>query len=211
MVISLLFYLLLLVMALPAYLLGGVNGAIIASMCIYRKDIRKYGSGNPGLTNFYRVFGKPGSALVIVIDAAKTIVPVLFGGWLLYKFIGGESMFFGRQFSGLFVTLGHCFPAIYNFAGGKGVMATGTILWIIDWRVALMSWGVFAAVVLATRFVSLGSMLGVLAYPASILLLGIGGTREFVVALLTALLLIARHGENIKRLIRGTESKFQFR
>ncbi|MDR2665634.1 MAG: glycerol-3-phosphate acyltransferase [Oscillospiraceae bacterium] len=198
-------------MALPAYLLGGVNGAIIASMCIYRKDIRKYGSGNPGLTNFYRVFGKPGSALVVAIDAAKTLVPVLFGGWLLYRFVGGGAVLFGRQFSGLFVTLGHCFPVIYKFAGGKGVMATGTILWIIDWRVALMSWGVFAAVVLATKFVSLGSMLGVLTYPASMLLLGVGGTREFIVALLTAMLLIARHWENIRRLARGIEPKFKFK
>jgi glycerol-3-phosphate acyltransferase PlsY len=197
-------------MALPAYVLGGVNGAIIASMCIYRKDIRKFGSGNPGLTNFYRVFGKSGAALVVVIDAVKTLAPVLFGGWLLYRFAGGGSILFGRQFSGLFVMLGHCFPAIYNFAGGKGVMAAGTILWIIDWRVALMSWGVFAAVVLATRFVSLGAMVGVLAYPASMLLLGLGGVREFIVALLSALLLIARHSENIKRLIRGTESRFSF-
>ncbi|MDR1217914.1 MAG: glycerol-3-phosphate acyltransferase [Oscillospiraceae bacterium] len=202
----------LLLMALPAYVLGGVNGAIIASMCIYRKDIRKFGSGNPGLTNFYRVFGKSGAALVFVIYAAKTIIPVLFGGWLLYRFAGGgPSMLFGRQFSGLFVILGHCFPAMYNFAGGKGVMAAGTILWIIDWRVALMAWGMFAAVVLATRFVSLGAIIGVAVYPASILLFNAGGPREFVVALLSALLVIARHGENIKRLIHGTESKLSFR
>jgi glycerol-3-phosphate acyltransferase PlsY len=206
-----LFYLLLLIMALPAYALGGVNGAIIASMGIYRKDIRKFGSGNPGLTNFYRVFGKSGAALVVVIDAAKTLVPVLFGGWLMYKFMGGGAMLFGRQFSGLFVMLGHCFPAMYDFSGGKGVMAVGTILWIIDWRVALMSWGVFAAVVLTTRFVSLGAITGVLAYPVSMLLLGLGGVREFVVALLCALLVIARHSENIKRLIRGTESKISIR
>ncbi|MDR2357621.1 MAG: glycerol-3-phosphate acyltransferase [Oscillospiraceae bacterium] len=204
------FYLLLLIMALPAYALGGVNGAIIASMCIYRKDIRKYGSGNPGLTNFYRVFGKSGAALVVAIDAVKTLAPVLFGGWLLYKFFGGEATLFGRQFSGLFVMLGHCFPAIYNFSGGRGVMAAGTILWIIDWRVALLSWGVFAAVVLTTRFVSLGAMIGVLAYPISVLLLGLGGVREFIVALLSALLLIARHGDNIKRLVRGAEPKFSF-
>jgi glycerol-3-phosphate acyltransferase PlsY len=206
-----LFYLLLLLMALPAYMLGGVNGAIIASMCIYRKDIRKFGSGNPGLTNFYRVFGKSGAALVVVIDAAKTLAPVLFGGWLLYKFADGGAMMFGRQFSGLFVILGHCFPAIYNFSGGKGVMAAGAILWIIDWRVALMTWGVFAVVLLATRFVSLGAIIGIAAYPAAILLLGIGGIREFAVALISSLLVIARHSENIKRLIRGAESRFSFR
>jgi glycerol-3-phosphate acyltransferase PlsY len=200
-----------LLMALPAYALGGVNGAIIASMCVYRKDIRKFGSGNPGLTNFYRVFGKSGAALVVVIDVAKTVAPVLFGGWLLYRFAGGGEMLFGRMFSGLMVMLGHCFPAIYNFSGGKGVMAAGTILWIIDWRVAFVAWGVFAAVVLATRYVSLGAMMGVLMYPATLPLFGLGGVREFIVALLCSLLLIARHTENVRRLLRGEESKFSLR
>jgi glycerol-3-phosphate acyltransferase PlsY len=100
---------------------------------------------------------------------------------------------------------------MYSFVGGKGVMAAGAILWIIDWRVALMAWGVFAAVVAATRFVSLGAIIGVMAYPAGMLLLGLGGIREFVVALACALLLIARHWENIKRLVGGTESKFTIR
>ena len=74
------FYLLMLVAAIPAYALGSVNGAIITSKYLYRKDIRKFGSGNPGLTNFYRVFGKAGALLVVAIDVFKTISPVIFGG-----------------------------------------------------------------------------------------------------------------------------------
>jgi len=71
-----------LITAVPAYLLGSVNGAITASKVFYRKDIREYGSGNPGLTNFYRTFGKSGFLLVVLIDVIKTIAPVMFGGWL---------------------------------------------------------------------------------------------------------------------------------
>jgi len=217
------FFLLILVAAVPAYLLGSVNGAIITSKYFYRKDIRKYGSGNPGLTNFYRVFGKGGVLLVIAIDAVKTIAPVVFGGWLFGRFsdmllsdvwLFGqlfEVALFGQAISAFFVLLGHCYPVYYAFQGGKGVMATGAILIILDWRLALISWGIFIILTALTRYVSLGAILGAAAFPFALLLIEIGSYWEFAATLLCAALIVARHQANIKRLVKGNESKFSFR
>ena len=195
--------------AVPAYVLGSLNGAIIASFTLYRKDIRQFGSGNPGLTNFYRVFGKGGSLLVIVIDVFKTVAPVLFGGWLFGKYF--DMTLFVRAISGLFVMLGHCFPLFYKFKGGKGVMAAGAIAIVLDWRMALISWGTFIIVTALTRYVSLGAIFGMALLPISLILLELGSFWEFTVLLMCAVLLIVRHEANIRRLIRGEESKFKIR
>lgn len=200
--------LLLIVAAIEAYLIGGINGAIITSKYFYRKDIRKYGSGNPGLTNFYRVFGKGGVVLVIIIDVLKTAGPVLIGSFLFGHFLG--MRFFGGVYAGIFVILGHSYPMYYGFKGGKGVMAMGTMLFFIDWRVALIAWGTFILLILLTKYVSLGSITGSLAYPVSLGLLSLGGTWELVIAFLSAALLIFRHRENIRRILKGNESKFSF-
>jgi glycerol-3-phosphate acyltransferase PlsY len=213
---------LLILTALQAYVIGSVNGAIIVSKYFYKKDIREYGSGNAGLTNFYRVFGKGGAVLVVLIDVLKTIAPVIIGGLLFSHFVdaaffkGGNVglfrlSFFGSEYAGFFVMLGHCYPLFYGFRGGKGVMAMGTILFFVDWRVALAGWGTFILLTLLTRFVSLGSIIGCAAYPVAQALLGLGGPWELVVAAASAVLLISRHWENIKRLVKGKESKFSFR
>ena len=206
----------------PAYVLGGTNGAIITSKLLYRKDIRDYGSGNPGLTNFYRVFGKAGALIVVAIDVLKTLGPVFFGGWLFGHFY--DMVYFGRVMSGLFVMIGHSFPIFYRFRGGKSVMAAGTVLIIIDWRIALIAWGMFVLITLLTRYVSLGAMLGVMSFPIgqfffnfdryvadARFLLNLDGYLEMTFAVAYAALLIGRHHENIKRLISGQESKIKFR
>ena len=220
------FVLLMFITALPAYILGSVNGAIITSKAFFRKDIRDFGSGNPGLTNFYRTFGKGGVLLVILIDVIKTVAPVLFGGWLfafhtdmyisevwgLWPFnkFFNES-FFGQALAGFFVMLGHCFPVFYKFKGGKGVMAIGALVFVIDWRLALISWGVFILLTLLTRYVSLGAMLGCIAFPLSMLILNVGGIAELNIIILCVLLVIVRHIPNIKRLAKGEESKLQLK
>jgi len=195
--------------AIPAYLLGGVNGAIITSRLFYRKDVRQYGSGNPGLTNFYRVFGKVGAPLVVAIDVFKTVAPVFFGGWVFKRAF--DMQLLGQAVSGLFVMLGHCFPVFYRFKGGKGVMAAGAVLLVLDWRLALISWGTFILITALTKYVSLGAIIGSALFPPAMVLFGAGGPYEVSVVILFTILLIARHKSNIKRLISGEESKFKFR
>jgi len=217
------FFLLILATSVPAYILGSVNGAIIISKLLYRKDIRDYGSGNAGLTNFYRVFGKGGTLLVVFIDVLKSVAPVLFGGGLFAHYTDMvlselwpsghlfSEAFFGQVLAGLFVMLGHCFPLFHGFKGGKGVMAIGALVIVIDWRLALISWGVFIIITALTRYVSLGALLGSTAFLVSTILLDVGGIAEINVVLLCVVLIFIRHAPNIKRLVQGKESKLNLR
>ncbi len=189
--------------AIAAYLLGGINGAIIASMTIFRKDVRKFGSGNAGLTNFTRTFGVKGAVIVILVDVLKTVIAVALGGWLLGY--AGYPMV-GRLFAGFCVMLGHVYPVYYRFRGGKAVLCMGTLSFMADWRVGLICWSIFLIIVIFTKYVSLGAIVGCLFMSVCILAFGYSGL-EALLALLCALLLIFAHRENISRLRKGTESK----
>ena len=193
------------VMAVAAYLLGGINGSIITSLSLYRKDIRNYGSKNPGLTNFYRVFGKGGIPIVVLIDVLKNAVPVFIGGCLIDR-VGGNALL-GRSFIGLCVMIGNAYPIYYGFRGGKCVMTMGIILFFINWRIALATWSMFLILLLLTRRVSLSAIIGVFTYPLLIGLFGLGGAQVLCIAIASAVFLVTRHRDNIKRLLGGTEPK----
>jgi glycerol-3-phosphate acyltransferase PlsY len=126
--------------------------------------------------------------------------------WLFKQFF--LVSLFGQTISGFFVMLGHCFPVFYKFKGGKGVMAAGVILIVLDWRLALISWGTFIILTALTRFVSLGAMVGSAMFPIAQLCLKLGGFWDIAVSVLCVTLLITRHGANIKRLIKGEEPRF---
>ena len=145
------FFMVLLLPAVIAYFCGCFNGAVIVSKYILRDDVRSHGSGNAGLTNFYRTFGGPLTAVVILTDVLKAVVAVLVASALL----GGTD--FAKYWAGLFCLLGHMFPCMFHFRGGKGILSGGAIAIMIDWRVALVVWGGFLILAVATKYVSLGS------------------------------------------------------
>lgn len=188
---------------IAAYLLGGINGSIIASMSFFNKDVRHFGSGNAGLTNFARTFGVKGAVIVILVDVLKTIAAVLIGRWLL-GMVGYPMI--GKLFGGFCAMLGHVYPVYYNFHGGKAVLCVGTLAWMLDWRVGLICWAIFIVIVVFTKYVSLGAIASVVFLPISIWAFSYTGL-EGVLGLLCALLMIFAHRENIKRLLNGTESK----
>lgn len=199
--------------AAGSYLLGGLNGAIITSRLVYRDDVRKHGSGNAGLTNFYRTYGSRAVFLLILIDVLKTAVPVIVGGMLVSStltFAGlEERMLVGRTFGGLFAMVGHAYPVLYHFKGGKGVLAGGTTALFIDIRVGLVVWGIFIVTVLLTKYVSLGSVLAGIGLPLALLLFGMNPWAVLCAAL-CGLFLVYCHRENIVRLFRGQERKLSF-
>lgn len=192
------------IVAVVSYALGGLNGAIITSVNLHRRDVRKYGSRNAGLTNFARVFGVQGTVWVILVDVLKTVISILFGRWL----IGTQGYpVVGALFSGFCTMLGHVYPAYYGFRGGKAVLCGGVIAWMVDWRVGLICWTVFLIIVVFTKYVSLGSICSALTMPAGIWAFGHPGL-DIILSLICALLLIFAHRENLVRLIKGTEAKF---
>lgn len=191
--------------AVLSYLCGCINGAILISRGLLHEDVRERGSGNAGLTNFYRNYGPRYAALVLVLDACKMVAAIvitcLFMGWT------PEAKLWG----GLFCALGHIFPVTFHFKGGKGILSGAALLVMLDWRIALLCIGVFVVLVLMTRYISLGSIAASALAPVAFLVLYWGHWLALALITLTAALLIWSHRGNIQRLLAGTERKFQFR
>ena len=190
--------------ALVSYLLGCFNGAVIVSKYILRDDVRNHGSGNAGLTNFHRTFGGGLTLVVILCDVLKAVLAVLLGSWLF----GGNPML-GKYFAALFCLLGHMFPCMFHFKGGKGILSGGTIALMIDWRVALVVWGGFLVLVIVTRYVSLGSLWAGASFPF-ISWYCYPEIRIVVLAFLLGGLVVWQHRGNAQRLIHGKERKLSF-
>lgn len=196
--------------ALIGYLLGGINAAIIMSRLIYGEDIREKGSGNPGFTNFKRVYGLGAVTWsVMLLDILKTAVPVCAAMFIFDNMFGMGQ--FGAAFTGLFGMLGHCFPVYYGFKGGKAFMAGFGTIWFVDWRMALIATIAFLILLFTVKYMSVSSCLSSLICPLSLLFLGADSPAVIVVSALSAFLVVARHKENFKRLLNGTESKFSFK
>lgn len=191
-----------------SYFLGCFNGSAMISRYILRDDIRNHGSGNAGLTNFYRTFGGPLTFAVIASDAVKAIVAILFA-----SYIGGlmspELIVPAKYWAGTFCLLGHIFPFNFQFKGGKGILSGGTIIIMMDWRIALVAWAVFMVLAISTKYVSLGSCCAAATFPITTFFVFRDGFCT-VLAIFLAGLVIWKHRGNIQRLMNGTESKFSF-
>lgn len=191
------------------YALGCCNGAVMVSRGILKDDIRKHGSGNGGLTNFCRIHGGILSVLVILIDVLKAVVSVFFADYIFNAF-APDLAAAAKYWGGLCCILGHMFPITFQFRGGKGVMSSGAISLMIDWRLALLIWGCFLICVIATKYVSFGSCVGALAFPIGSILI-FHDPIITVISIVMGALVIFKHRGNIMRLIKGTESKFTFK
>ena len=210
--------LILAVTAVIAYFCGCFNGAVIVSKYILRNDVRNHGSGNAGLTNFFRTFGGPLTFVVILCDVLKAVVALLVSQWLMFSgytiFISADFTVaywdtFAKYWAGLFCLLGHMFPCMFQFKGGKGILCSGTLLLLLDWRIALVCWSLFAVLWLTTRYVSLGSVSAAAVFPVMTHVV-FGDAFATAFSVLIAALVLFAHRENIKRLLNGTENKFRF-
>ena len=191
---------------LIGYALGNLNGAILISKLIMHDDVRNHGSGNAGLTNYFRTYGGFQSLLVILIDVAKCVLACFIAAWLLPEY-GIQS----RMVAGGACILGHCFPAAAGFRGGKGILCGAALAAATDWRVLVIILGLFILVTALTKYVSLGSLLGALAFAVGYLVFYWGDWLTCGVGVAAAAFVSYRHRQNIVRLLQGTESKFTFR
>ena len=190
-----------------AYLLGNLNGAVIISRLIGKKDVREQGSGNAGLTNFLRMYGPSTAILVVAIDVLKAVGACIVGKLLLAPYGYGQE---GLLLGGLAVNLGHDFPALLGFRGGKGVLCGITAAFMADWRCALLVILVFAICLWLTRYVSLSSILGALTFAVAF---PIAHRQNVLLAIMGAalgLFIVFMHRSNISRLLKGTERKATF-
>jgi len=195
--------------AVISYCLGCLNGAVTVSKYILRDDVRNYGSGNGGLTNFCRVHGGPLTALVVLADVLKAVVALLFAAWLANT-ISPTLVTLSKYWAGLCCVLGHMFPINYQFRGGKGVLSGGIIAIMIDWRVAAVVWGGFLILAFVTRYVSLGAIWAGLSFPVATYFV-FRDPLITVLGTICGLLLLWKHRANMKRLITKKEPKFTFK
>ncbi len=204
-----------------SYLLGSINSAIIISKTLYRDDIRRHGSGNAGMTNMLRTYGKGAAGLTLLGDMMKTFLGILFAGLLFgFNYFAGISTGDGVCYiAGMFVVLGHVFPCFHKFKGGKGVLSTATMALILSPFVFLILFLIFVGVVWVSKYISLGSVTTAILYPVVL-----SGYFEFMFAktdistpgfaalssIILAILIFWCHRENLRRISERTENKFSF-
>ncbi len=219
------------------YFLGGLNFAIILSKKKYGVDIRDFGSGNAGMTNMRRTFGKKAGLITLAGDAGKTIVSCLLGYILLGRL--------GAYIAGFFCMIGHMFPIQYKFKGGKGVVCTAVVILLTDLGspayyfpvVFVILFACFAVLILGTKYVSLSSMMSVALFPIfrssfemseltsmaqavengetllpyiqSLYTICLTDNAIYaVISVMIAFMVVFMHRKNIKRLLNHEESKF---
>lgn len=227
--------------AVVAYLLGCFNGSVIISKYVLHDDIRGHGSGNAGLTNFHRVFGGKLTLVVLLCDVLKAVVTILIAVALFRwdftrRMIASGALDLAsaeelrstaawqcdpvaKYWAGLFCLLGHMFPCMFGFKGGKGILSGGAVAIMIGlggggqlpaWLIPVTVWGGFLLLTALTRWVSLGSCWAGASFPVITWLVYPYDTLLLLLAILIGGLILWKHRENIKRLLNGTESKLTF-
>lgn len=188
-------------LAIISYFIGNISFAYILGKILTKKDVRDYGSGNAGTTNAIRAFGKKIGIMVFLGDVLKGVAAVILG-----RLFGGQT---GAYIAGACAIIGHNWPVLLNFRGGKGVATTIGVMVFVNLYLTLICVVFGAVIIIITRTVSLGSILGMASAPIVAILF----IRPFDLELLLFCIFIGgmsiyRHKDNIKRLMKGNENKF---
>jgi glycerol-3-phosphate acyltransferase PlsY len=216
--------LLLAIIVILSYLIGSIPNSIIISRAVSGIDIRKHGSGNAGGTNVMRVLGWKYGLVVIFLDALKgalavVIISRLFYGPLPFENVSPFDDFTLVQIiAGMSAVIGHIWTVFAEFKGGKGIAtALGMLLTLITIDM-LIAVGIFALVVLISRYVSLGSIIAAISVPATLFIRenffhvdiqGYSTLFPFIIGV--TVLVIYTHRKNMVRIINGNENKINFR
>lgn len=202
----------LIICAVLGYLIGSVNSSIVLSK-LKKNDIRQHGSGNAGATNTLRVMGKTAALFVSLGDALKAVAAVLLAWLVAYLFKQGpDGTAYCKYIAALFTVLGHNFPIFFGFKGGKGILTSVAVMFMLDWRIGLIVLTVGIILIVLTRYVSVGSITGCLLYPLFVLAFNsseplLYKKMHLLLAAVLGILGIWRHKGNIQKLLKGTESK----
>lgn len=186
--------------AVAAYFIGGLSPAVLISRLVTGRDIRETGSGNAGATNVMRSIGVRAGILTFLLDVLKGVVPTL-----VAKLCVASP--YAAYLAGFMVILGHAFPMLLGFRGGKGVATSLGMLFVLQPLATTVLMLLALSIIFATGYVSLGSIVCTVLVPVSGFLIPAIGWHFGVFGLFVAALVLWKHRENIERLIRGTENK----
>ncbi len=198
---------------IAGYFFGGLSGGYIVGK-LYHVDVRKHGSGNLGTTNVLRTLGKKAALITLCIDLGKVIVPILIIRYVIfpqYPAFTYENQLLILYFA-IGTVLGHIFPFMLKFHGGKGVACMGATILLFDWRLALLGFTSFVLIVAITRYVSVASMFESLLFLTWIIfVVDYSDLHMILVTCVFPILIIVMHRANIVRLFHGTENKISFK
>ncbi|HDI0898913.1 TPA: glycerol-3-phosphate 1-O-acyltransferase PlsY [Staphylococcus aureus] len=197
------------VMLLLSYLIGAFPSGFVIGKLFFKKDIRKFGSGNTGATNSFRVLGRPAGFLVTFLDIFKGFITVFFPLWLPVHADGPISTFFTNGLIvGLFAILGHVYPVYLKFQGGKAVATSAGVVLGVNPILLLILAIIFFIVLKIFKYVSLASIVAAICCVIGSLI--IQDYILLVVSFLVSIILIIRHRSNIARIFRGEEPKIKW-
>ena len=185
------------------YLLGAIPSGLIVGRLVKGIDLRDFGSGKTGATNALRTLGKGPAALVLVFDLAKGLLAVL-AAYLITGAIAVECL------AGLAAVIGHNWPVYAGFRGGRGVLVSFGIFWLLCWPAALVCTVIGLLIIVALRMVSLGVLVGTgigLCVAIPVVLAGFFSPWVLFYTAVGAALIVVRHWDNIERIRAGTERK----
>ncbi len=196
---------------LAAYLFGSIPTAVWLGQAFYGVDVREYGSGNAGATNTFRVLGaKPGLA-VMIIDILKGFTATNLAYFIGLSITGPPNsvLFINYQLAlGVIAVIGHLFPVLAGFRGGKGVATLFGMILAVHFQAAILCVAVFSLVLILTRYVSLSSIAAGFTFPFSIVFVFHSSVKSVLLyGICICVLILVTHQKNIERLLKGTESK----
>lgn len=201
------YWALLLVTAVIAYSLGSMSSIVLASKYVFRTNLRKLGTGNRFLANFYRVYGIGGGIKLLIVELLRDILPILLGGVLLG--IKGHADA-GRLFAAFCLVFGRVYPLFYEFKGSHATVCLLTAAMFADTSAGIATLLATVAVLWFTKYVSLGTIVGAAVFLVTSMLL-VDDNLCMVLCILCCVLVIIKHIAAAVRLLNGTEKKFSFR
>lgn len=195
-----------------AYFFGSIPSAVWFGKALHGVDVREHGSKNAGATNVLRVLGAKTAIYVMVVDILKGVAAVFLANLVKDSFPDPHFFSLFKIALGFMALIGHLYPLLAGFRGGKGVATITGVVIVIFPKAILFGLAAFMAFFIPTRYVSLGSIMASIMFPIAVIL--IGGTEaipEIVFSIVVAAFIIFSHRSNIKRLLNGTENKIYFR
>ncbi|MBK9479627.1 MAG: glycerol-3-phosphate 1-O-acyltransferase PlsY [Bacteroidetes bacterium] len=197
---------------LIAYLMGSIPTSVWIGQYFYNIDVREFGSGNSGATNTFRVLGYKAGIPVLIIDVLKGWTSVKLAGFISDFPAGSEQLVNLELVFAVAALMGHVFPVYVGFRGGKGVATLLGIVLALNTTAALISLGVFIVVFVATKYVSLSSIIASFAFPNVVIFAMDSRVPSMVIfSMFITVIVLVTHQKNIERLLSKRESKITFR
>jgi len=197
------YWVLLIIIAVIAYVLGSMSSEVIASNYIFHANLRRLGKGNVGLSNFRRVYGIKGLILLLLVEVLRDLLVILIGGWLLGI---KEQVLVGRLFAGFCLIMGRQWPVFYDLRGTHATICLVVTAFCADISIGVITLLIITAVIWVTRYVSLATVAGAFVMVITCVLV-LEETLIILLGVCIAAVIFVRHIPAMSRVLNGTETK----